>query len=124
MSLKLIDVGVNLTSSQFDHDRDEIVARAKQASIENMLLIGSCLDSSSQSLELAEKYDFVCTAGIHPHDAKDVPSNFLHNIRKLVEHKRVVAIGECGLDFNRDFSPRQTQQSVFQAQLELANSSN
>jgi TatD DNase family protein len=116
----LIDSGVNLTSSQFDKDRTSIVVRAKQANIDNMLLIGCCLHSSRESLLLAKEHNYVCTAGIHPHDAKDAPADFVSQIRTLVEHQEVVAIGECGLDFNRDFSPRDKQNTVLERHLMLA----
>lgn len=121
MHSSLIDAGVNLTSNQFDKDRAEVVARAKEAGIENMLLIGCCLKSSEISFNQAAQFGFVCTAGIHPHDAKDAPDDFISRITQLIKNKEVVAIGECGLDFNRDFSPRPKQQQVLQAQLALAN---
>ena len=115
-----IDAGVNLTSSQFDKDRAEMLLRAGDAGIDNMLLIGCCLQSSHESLSLAKQHSFVSTAGIHPHDAKDAPTDFVAQIRALAEHSEVVAIGECGLDFNRDFSPRDSQNAVLEQHLVLA----
>lgn len=120
MQSKLNDAGVNLSSTQFDKDRTDIVARAKQANIDNMLLIGCCIQSSFDSLSLAKQFDYVCSAGIHPHDAKHAPTDFAKEIKALAEHKEVVAIGECGLDFNRDFSPRDSQNAVLEQHLLLA----
>jgi len=120
----LIDAGVNLTSSQFDKDRAEMLSRAQLAGIDNMLLIGCCLQSSHDSLCFAEEFSYVCTAGIHPHDAKDAPIDFADQIRALTVHPEVVAIGECGLDFNRDFSPRDVQKAVLEQHLSLANELN
>ncbi|BBN83168.1 3'-5' ssDNA/RNA exonuclease TatD [Pseudoalteromonas sp. A25] len=120
MTAHYIDAGINLTSSQFDKDRDDVVVRAKQASIDNMLLIGSNVEDSKHSLQLALQYDFVSTAGIHPHDAKDAPSNYLAQLTQLLGQPKVVAVGECGLDFNRDFSPRPQQIEIFTQQLSLA----
>lgn len=87
-----------------------------------MVLTGTDLDSSVAALSLARQYPGYCysTAGVHPHDAKTVDDLSLPVIRELAQHDEVVAIGECGLDFNRDFSPRQQQEAVFEAQLSLA----
>ncbi|MBQ4851249.1 TatD family hydrolase [Pseudoalteromonas sp. MMG012] len=120
MQTHYIDAGVNLTSSQYESEREDIVMRATQAGVSNMLLIGSNISDSQQSQELANKFGYVSTAGIHPHDAKDAPENYVESIKELLQHPEVVAVGECGLDFNRDFSPRSTQQKVCQQQLELA----
>jgi TatD DNase family protein len=120
MSSQYIDAGVNLTSSQFDDIRDDIVSSAKLAGVTDMLLIGSNIEDSKQSLSLAQKYGFNSTAGIHPHDAKGATDDFLSDIEQLLTHAHVVAVGECGLDFNRDFSPRPQQLNVLNAQLKLA----
>ncbi|PKF49712.1 3'-5' ssDNA/RNA exonuclease TatD [Enterovibrio nigricans] len=118
----MIDIGVNLTSSRFDKDRDDVVARAKEAGISAMVLTGTDLVSSPAAAALASQYSGFCysTAGVHPHDAKMVEDLSLPSIRTLAELPQVVAIGECGLDFNRDFSPRPQQEAVFEAQLKLA----
>ncbi|TMP26749.1 hydrolase TatD [Pseudoalteromonas rubra] len=116
----LIDAGVNLTSTQFEAERDAIVTRATSQGVESMLLIGCDLQSSEHSLALAKQYGQYATAGVHPHDAKDVPDDFIAQLRNLAAQDRVVAIGECGLDFNRDYSPRPVQQLICGVQLELA----
>lgn len=119
--MRFFDIGVNLTSEQFASDRAEVVVRARTSGVENMLLIGSNLIDSNRSIALAEQFDCVASAGIHPHDAKLATGNWATDIARLASHPRVVAIGECGLDYNRDFSPRPQQRDVFAAQVELAN---
>ncbi|WP_046005827.1 TatD family hydrolase [Pseudoalteromonas rubra] len=116
----LIDAGVNLTSTQFDTDRDAILSRAADQGVESMLLIGCDLLTSEQSLALARQHRQYATAGVHPHDAKDVSEDFIAQMRHLAAQDEVVAIGECGLDFNRDYSPRPIQQLICGVQLELA----
>ncbi|KNC66216.1 TatD family hydrolase [Pseudoalteromonas ardens] len=115
-----IDAGVNLTSTQFDTDRAAILTRAADQGVASMLLIGCDLLTSEQSLALAQEYNQYATAGVHPHDAKDVPDDFIAQLRHLAAQDHVVAIGECGLDFNRDYSPRPVQQLICGVQLELA----
>ncbi|MBV7300436.1 3'-5' ssDNA/RNA exonuclease TatD [Enterovibrio paralichthyis] len=118
----MIDIGVNLTNSRFDKDREDVVVRAKEAGVSAMVLTGTDLESSKDAAEMAARlpgYAF-STAGVHPHDAKSVEDLTLPAIRALASRPEVVAIGECGLDFNRDFSPRPQQEAVFEAQLMLA----
>jgi len=116
----LIDAGVNLTNHQFDGLHDEIITRANAENIMNMLLIGCDLQSSHDALALAKKYNYYATAGIHPHDAKSAGKHFIANLNSLQKNPQVVAVGECGLDYNRDFSPRNIQREVFSKQLALA----
>ena len=120
MPYTLIDAGVNLTNSQFNDEHQPIIARANEAGVKNMLIIGCDISSSEQSLELAKKYQQYATAGIHPHDAKSATDSLEIHLTKLTTDSHVVAIGECGLDYNRDFSPRDIQRSVFRRQLKLA----
>ncbi len=118
----MIDIGVNLASSQFDGDREDVVTRSKDAGVTAMVVTGTDLESSPIAAALAAQYpDFAySTAGVHPHDAKSVEDLSLPSIRTLASQPQVVAIGECGLDFNRDFSPRPQQEAVFEAHLALA----
>ncbi|MGF1867295.1 3'-5' ssDNA/RNA exonuclease TatD [Enterovibrio norvegicus] len=118
----MIDIGVNLTSSQFDADREEVVLRSQEAGITAMVLTGTDLESSPAAAKLAEQYPGFAysTAGVHPHDAKSVEDLSLPSVRELASLPHVVAVGECGLDFNRDFSPRPQQEAVFEAHLALA----
>ncbi|OOE51167.1 TatD family hydrolase [Salinivibrio kushneri] len=118
----MIDIGVNLTSTRFDQDRDTVVADAKQAGVTGMILTGTSVEESQAAAALARSYPgfAYATAGVHPHDAKSVEATDLSAIQQLAQRPEVVAIGECGLDFNRDFSPRPQQEAVFEAQLALA----
>ncbi len=103
----MIDIGVNLTSSQFADEQAELVTRARAAGVEALILTGTDLAGSQASAELATQWPGYCfsTAGVHPHDAKSVDAATLPALRELAALPQVVAIGECGLDYNRDFYP-------------------
>src|SRR5688572_28945941 len=103
----LIDIGVNLTGKQFKSDLDQVIEHAVQAGVEMMVVTGTSLSGSRAALELAKKKPglLYATAGVHPHDAKSCDDDTLRVLRELAAHDAVVAIGECGLDYNRDFSP-------------------
>lgn len=118
----MIDIGVNLTNGQFDKDRHDVISRAKGAGISALVLTGTSLEESLAVADYAATEPGFCyaTAGIHPHDAKTFDDQSLTALRVLAARPEVVAIGECGLDYNRDFSPRPQQDAVFEAQLELA----
>ncbi len=122
MTLQLVDIGVNLSDKSFDKDRDEVVSRALEQGVTTMILTGTSLAESQQVLGLARKYagHCFCTAGIHPHGAKEANSQAFNELKSLFSEPEVVAVGETGLDFNRDFSPRPVQEKVFENQLELA----
>jgi TatD DNase family protein len=124
MSYTLIDAGVNLTNHQFDGHHQDIITRANVAGVVKMLIIGCDIASSKQSLELAIAHQQYATAGIHPHDAKSATDELEAQLTQLAMHKHVIAVGECGLDYNRDFSPRDIQRSVFRRQLALAEKLN
>jgi len=119
----LIDIGVNLTNSRFDKDRDSVIARAKCAEITAMLVTGTNIAESHKASTLCQKYPnyLFCTAGVHPHDADNVTSDYLEQLRALASNNEVKAIGECGLDFNRNFSKPAQQEKVFTEQLVLAS---
>lgn len=118
----MIDIGLNLTSSQFAGEQDAIISRARAAGVEAVILTGTDIAGSRESAELAARWPgfAYATAGVHPHDAKEVDTASLAVLRELAALPQVVAIGECGLDYNRDFSPRPVQDAVFDAQLALA----
>ena len=121
VSDELVDIAINLTHESFSHDRNEVVERAKQAGVKTLVITGTSLAESIHALELAAGYDYCyCTAGIHPHDAKDVKNSHYAELSSLISQKKVVAVGETGLDFNRNFSPRDAQEQVFEQQIELA----
>lgn len=120
--IKYIDIGINITNKQFQNDPQEVIENALQAGVFKMLLTGTSVTKSEQALEIAKKYPNVLfsTAGIHPHEAKSRDTKSIESLRKLLLHKEVVAVGECGLDFDRDFSPRKQQERCYEAQLDLA----
>lgn len=123
--MQLIDIGVNLTNSSFHDQQAAIVERAIEAGVVQMILTGTSLAVSEQALELCQQLDgdgqhLFATAGVHPHDAKSWDADSERQLRQLLGEARVRAVGECGLDFNRDFSPRPLQEKALQAQLALA----
>lgn len=122
MPCPLIDIGANLTHDSFDADRGAVLERARNAGVVKMIVTGSSADSSREAVALAERWPSVlyATAGIHPHHAAEFDAASAASIRALAERDVVVAIGECGLDYFRNFSPREAQREAFQAQLELA----
>lgn len=118
----MIDIGLNLTSRQFDADREAVLERALAAGVHQLILTGTDLAESAQAAELAARRPgrLFSTAGVHPHDARHWTAQSAACLRSLATQPQVVAIGECGLDFNRDFSPRPAQEAAFQAQLAIA----
>jgi len=118
----LIDIGANLTHDSFDQDRDQVLQRARQAGVRRLIVTGASLDVSRQALELARRFpgQLFATAGVHPHYAGDFVPDSISELRKLALAHETVAVGECGLDFFRDYSPRDTQLEVFEAQLAIA----
>ncbi|MEM9101391.1 MAG: TatD family hydrolase [Pseudomonadota bacterium] len=123
----LFDIGTNLTDNAFSADRESVVEAALQAGIKKMLVIGTDLSESHQAIALCETYpeQLIATAGCHPHYAKSIEVHALKEaLISLLKHSCVRAIGECGLDFNRNFSPQAQQIRIFEAQLEIAKTTN
>jgi TatD DNase family protein len=119
--LTLVDTHAHLDFSKFDPDRDAVVERARAAGVAAIVNVGTDLLSSQRAVRLAERYDGVYAAvGVHPHDAKELDGATLAELRELARHPKVVAVGEIGLDFYRDLSPRDVQRRAFQAQLAWA----
>jgi TatD DNase family protein len=118
----LIDIGVNLTNARFDKDRAEVLARAKQANISALLVTGTNIEESKQAIALCQHYPhyLYSTVGIHPHNADNAAKNFQEQLADLATNNCVKAIGECGLDFNRNFSSEVNQKDVFTQQVALA----
>lgn len=118
----LIDIGINLTHRSFDHDRDAVIARATSAGVATLIITGTSAPDSQRAAALARARPATsfATAGVHPHHAKECDASTIDTLCALAADPNVVAIGECGLDFNRDFSPRDVQEKWFEAQLELA----
>ena len=117
-----IDIGINLTNKQFNNEHNEIINLALATGVHFMILTGTSIRGSKESAEIARNYQDVLfsTAGIHPHDAKSFNSESINELRKLLKQNHVVSVGECGLDFDRDFSPRPIQEKCYRAQLELS----
>jgi len=122
MTGKLIDIGANLAHDSFDADRAGMMARAADAGVVAMIVTGSSDDSNRRAAELAAANPGVLwsTAGVHPHHASDYTDDSDTLIRELAARECVVAIGECGLDYFRNFSPRDAQLDAFRRQLEIA----
>lgn len=118
----LIDIGINLAHDSFDHDRAAVVDRAAHVGVTRMIITGSSIASTESAIELvrADPERFRCTAGIHPHHATDLDDAQYAALRALAAADEVVAVGECGLDYFRNFSPRDAQLRAFERQLELA----
>lgn len=117
-----IDIGINLTNKQFFNEHEEVINRALDNGVEQMILTGTSVRGSKESAAIAEEYPEILfsTAGIHPHDAKYFNEQSISELRKLLQLGHVISVGECGLDFGRDFSPRPIQEKCYQAQLELS----
>ncbi len=119
----IVDSHTHLDDSKFDSDRDEVIERARAAGVEHMMAIGTGDGPPDlrTALRLAERYTFVyATIGVHPHDASKATAESYAELRDLASHPKVLAVGEIGLDYHYDFSPRDVQRAVFIAQLQLA----
>ena len=118
----MIDIGVNLTNTRFELDRDDVIERAVSHGIKGFLVTATNIEVSQQASQLCQAFPgyLYCTAGIHPHDADGVSDGYLKQLKALVANKWVKAIGECGLDFNRNYSSKQQQLGVFSEQVQLA----
>jgi len=121
---ELIDIGLNLTHDSFDRDRDRVIGEAIRAGVSRMILTGTSVAASAAATELslARPGVLFATAGIHPHHASEFDRHSIDALGSLLANPGVVAVGECGLDYFRDFSPRTDQRKAFEAQLELAAS--
>lgn len=120
MHSALIDIGVNLGDRNFAKDRGAVVQRAVAAGVEQMIVTGVSVASSRAALALADGDRLFATAGVHPHDAAKAEDGWEDAIGELASHDHVVAIGETGLDFNRNYSPPDVQRNVFRRQIALA----
>lgn len=119
----LIDTHAHLEGEEFDNDRDEVIKRAKREGIRAIINVGADLETSKLSVALASSVDMIYGAvGIHPHSAVDASEDVYEQIARLSRNEKIVAIGEIGLDYHYDFSPRKTQQDVLRQQIRLARS--
>lgn len=116
-----IDTHAHLFFENFKDDFDAVIERAKNAGIEAIIIPATDLKTSEEVITLIEKYDFLYgTVGVHPHDTKDWTPEWRNRIEALAAHKKIVAIGEIGLDYFYDFSPKEKQKEAFITQLDLA----
>ena len=119
--MTLIDTHAHLDYFKFDADRAEVLERARSAGVAAILNVGVDVPSSRRAVALAEQYEAIYAAvGMHPHDAKKLDGAALAELRDLAQHPKVVAVGEMGLDFYRDLSPRDVQRRAFKSQLAWA----
>jgi TatD DNase family protein len=117
--MQLTDIGANLTHASFQPDLGEVVRRARDAGVGTLIVTGTSVEESRRATEIADAHDLYATAGVHPHHARDCDDATVPSLREIARHPRVVAIGECGLDFNRNYSPHPDQEKWFVAQAEL-----
>ena len=116
-----IDTHAHLFYPNFEDDVDDIIQRARKEGIDYIIVPATDIKTSHQTIELCDKYDFIYGAvGIHPHDTKDWEPSLINEIKELAKHKKIVAIGEIGLDYYYDFSPKEKQIEAFKSQIELA----
>jgi TatD DNase family protein len=118
----LIDIGINLAHDSYDADREAVLGRARAGGVVQMIVTGSSLASTAAAISLALRHPqrLFATAGVHPHQASELTTERLAELAELARDPHVVAVGECGLDYFRDLSPRAVQQHAFHRQLELA----
>ena len=118
----LIDIGINLAHDSYEADRDAVLARAYAAGVVQMMVTGSCAASTRKAIELSRAHPgrLFATAGVHPHHAMDLTPWLLAELEQLARAPEVLAVGECGLDYYRHYSPHDAQREAFRRQLELA----
>jgi TatD DNase family protein len=120
--VSLVDIGANLTHPAFHGDLSAALARAHDAGVDSIVVTGTSVPESTHALQLASSHpeSIFSTAGVHPHHARECDGTTIPALRVLAQQPRVVALGECGLDFNRNYSPHPDQEKWFAAQVELA----
>ena len=122
LPLPLVDIGINLCDKSFAADLDSVMSRADKAGVSRMVVTGTDVGQSKKAAILSAKHPgrLWSTAGVHPHHAKDCDDSTIDTLRALLSEPQVVAVGECGLDYNRNFSPPDVQRKWFDAQVQLA----
>ncbi len=117
----MIDTHCHIDFPDFDHDREDVIVQAVEFGVDRLINIGTDFKSSRRSFALANSYENIfCTVGIHPHDSKILNPKFLAEMETMADNPKVVGIGEIGLDYYRDLSPRDIQRKAFITQLDLA----
>ena len=123
--ISLIDTHCHLEMAQFDSDREDVIKRARGAGLEAMITVGSDMAGNALAQKLADEYDFIYrSVGLHPHEAKDFSEDVYRKLSEWASHKKVVAIGETGLDYHYMHSSKETQKEAFRRQLSLAQEKN
>ena len=120
--MDLIDIGINLMHKSYRNDREDVINNAKKVGVTQNIITGSDIPSSINAQKYASQYPGILfsTAGVHPHDAKTCDDNTISTLRNLAKNDCVVAIGECGLDYNRNYSAPNIQRKWFEEQVKLA----
>ncbi len=119
--INLVDSHAHLTFEDFEEDRDEIITEAKEGDIEYILTVGNGPEDTKEAIDLAENHEFIyASAGLHPHIADRMDEDLIEDLRDLAGHRKVIALGETGLDYHYDNSPRDVQRKAFRNQIELA----
>jgi len=119
--MQLFDTHAHLLDERFDEDRDALIEQMPADGVVGVIECGCCVDISILAAKLAQEHDYIYAAvGVHPHDSEDVPDDYISVLEKLAGNKKVIAIGEIGLDYYYDNSPRDVQRKVFEAQIVLA----
>ena len=120
--MELIDTHCHLTFDDLAQDIDGVLARSRAAGVTEWITVGTNLQENRKAIEFAERFENMYAAiGIHPHDAKTATADAIQELKNLAQHEKVVAIGETGLDYHYDFSPRQQQKEVFAEHLKIAS---
>jgi len=120
-TMELIDTHCHLTFDDLAQDIDGVLARSRAAGVTEWITVGTDQQENRKAIEFAERFaNMYAAVGIHPHDAKTVTTQMLAELKKIAQHKKVVAIGETGLDYHYDLSPRQQQKDVFAEHLKIA----
>ena len=122
MVYPFIDIGANLTDQSFDHDRETVIENAFDKGLEAIIVTSSSIKDTKKAISLAKQYPgkLWATAGVHPHNAELTDKSFEQDLSELVHQNEVIALGECGLDYFRNFSSKETQKIVFEKQLILS----
>jgi TatD DNase family protein len=120
-TMRLTDTHAHLHFHQFEKDLQQVLEKLDSHNFSFVVNVGIDVEDSKKALSLSQKHEkLYCSVGVHPHEASNVPDNFLQVFEELLEHKKVVAIGECGLDYYRMLSSKEQQRKVFEAQLKFA----
>ena len=119
--MRLFDTHAHLLSDKFDADREALINELPARGLAGCIEVGTDIEFSGKAQQLAERTDYIWAAvGVHPHDAADAPDDYIDRLTEIAARPKAVAIGEIGLDYHYDFSPRDVQRRVFERQLELA----